>query len=315
MRCALAFLRELPCALLLLTATAIVGCGPVKNLAVDTFAESMSEGSGSLRAHFDWETAGHGAASGIMQLEALYGIRPHNEALALGLVQSYMAYAYGWVGDASEAALAEGDYDTADRHKRRAYWMYTRAKRVALRVMRLRDEGIDAQLAKHPDGFLAYLREHYEDPEDDIAPVFWLMMAWSSAVSNSEDGTEFAAMPYIRALAERVMELDAGYESAGALVFMGGLLGSYSQALGGDPKEAKGYFEGALRRTERRNHLVHINYARLYAVTQQDRALYEKLLREVIEAPDQGDHHRLSNKVARRRAYRYLEEADDLFFE
>lgn len=293
---------------------ALGGCGAAKNIAVDTFAASMGEGSTSLRAHFDYETAGQGAASGIMQLEALYGIRPHNETLALGLVQSYMAYAYGWVGDEAETALSEGDFEAADHHKRRLYWMYTRAKRVALRVMRLRDEGIDAQLTKHPEGFMAYLREHYTDPEEDIAPLFWLMMAWSSAISNAEDGTEFAAMPFVRALAERVIELDEAYESAGALAFMGGLLGSYSQALGGDPKEAKRYFERALTLTKRRNHLVHINYARLYAVTQQERELYVKLLREIIEAPDQGDLHRLSNKVARRRAYRYLKETDDLFF-
>ena len=70
-------------------------CGAAKGIAIDTLVSSLEEGSGSLRAYFDWETAGHGAASGIIQLEALYEIRSDNELLALSLVKSYMAYTYG----------------------------------------------------------------------------------------------------------------------------------------------------------------------------------------------------------------------------
>ncbi|MDD9945045.1 MAG: TRAP transporter TatT component family protein [Myxococcales bacterium] len=301
--------------LLAACAPTLGGCGWLKNMAIDMFASSMEGGSGSLRAHFDWETAGQGAASGIMQLEALYGVRPDNEQLALGLVKSYMAYTYGWAMDDYELALVNEEFDRADRIKVRAYWLYMRAKRISLRVMRDRDPGIDEHLKADPDQLILYLREHYTDAEDDIAPIFWLMMSWSSAVNNSPDGTAFADMPFIRALAQRVIELDETYEAAGALVFMGGLFGSYSKALGGDATKAKDYFERALAITKRRSHLVQLNYARLYAVTAQDKKLYLALLNEIIEAPDQGNEFRLSNKVARRRAYRYLEEADDLFFE
>lgn len=306
--------RALACPSLLFMAVCLGGCGWVKNSAVDMLVDSMGEGADSLRAHFDWETAGHGAAAGIIQLEALYGVRPVNENLALGLVKSYMAYAYGWVMDAHEVALAEEDFALADHHQQRAYLMYTRAKRIAMKVVRQRDEDFDAQLKQHPEELMDYLRQRYTDPEEDLAPLFWLMMSWSSAVNNSDDGTEFTEMPFIRTIAERIIELDETYEAAGALVFMGGLLGSYSPALGGDPEKAQGYFERALAITERKNHLIHVNYAKLYAVTVQDKELYLKLLREVVEAPDQGDEFRMSNKVARRRAYRYLKQVDDLFF-
>lgn len=291
------------------------GCASVKGLAIDTLVSSLEDGSDSLRAHFDWETAGHGAASGIMQLEGLYGLRPENEGLALGLVKSYMAYAYGWVMDQAELAEIAGDYEQAAHHQRRAYLMYTRAKRVAMRALELRDEDIKGKLKAGPDDFLEYLRETYTDPEEDVAPIFWLMMSWSSAVNNSEDGTEFTDMPYIKVLAQRVIELDQDFGDAGALVFMGGLNGSYPEALGGDHQLAQQYFERALKSTQRRNHIVHVNYAKLYAVTAQDRELFVRLLREVIEAGDQGDLYRLGNKVARRRAERYLRQTDDLFFE
>lgn len=290
-------------------------CGAAKGVAIDTLVGSLEEGSDSLRAHFDWETAGVGAASGIMQLEALYGLRPANETLALSLVKSYMAYAYGWVSDAAEVAEEQGDFDMAEYHQQRAYRMYTRAKRIALRVLELRDPGVTKYLTGKPDAFMGYLREEYTDPEDDVAPIFWLMMSWSSAVNNSADPSEFTDMPYIKMLAKRVLELDPEHGDAGALVFMGGLNGSYTEALGGNHPLAVCYFERALKATGRRNHIIHVNYAKLYAVAAQDRELFLRLLREVIEAEDQGDLYRIGNKVARRRAERYLSQVDDFFFE
>ena len=298
----------------LLLICTLSACGPVKGIAIDTLVSSMEDGSDALRAHFDWETSGYGAASGIMQLEALYQLRPENEGLALALAKSYMAYAYGWVMDDAEVAYMKGDDDLFRYHQRRAYLMYTRAKKIAMRTMRLRDEGFDAVLSKGPEALARYLREEYDDPEDDLPPVYWLMMSWSSSINNSDDGTEFTDMPFVKVLAQHVIAYSPGYEDAGALVFMGGLLGSYTKALGGEPEKAVDYFERALKATNRRNHIIQVNYAKLYAVTYQDRELYLKLLHEVVNADDQGNRYRLGNKVAQRRAQRYLQQVDDLFF-
>jgi hypothetical protein len=59
---------------------------------------------------------------------------------------------------------------------------------------------------------------------------------------------------------------------------------------------------------------VLINYAALYAVSVQDRALYVSLLNEIMSAGDQGSDYRMTNKVARRRAARGLKRVDELFF-
>jgi hypothetical protein len=72
------------------------------------------------------------------------------------------------------------------------------------------------------------------------------------------------------------------------------------------------YFEQALKLTQRKAHIVLVNYARLYALTLNDKPLFLKLLREVIEAGDQGTHYRLSNKIARVRAEMLLAKADQL---
>jgi hypothetical protein len=117
----------------------------------------------------------------------------------------------------------------------------------------------------------------------------------------------------IKALAAHVVFLDEGYENAGALAMLGGYESSYPEQLGGNWQKGKELFERAIKLSKRRNHLHMVNYARTYALNAQDKALFLALLNEVISAPDLGDDVRLSNKVARRRAQRYLKNIDQWF--
>ena len=61
--------------------------------------------------------------------------------------------------------------------------------------------------------------------------------------------------------------------------------------------------------------LLHkVMYARVYAVTMGDRALYERLLKEVLRAPrDIWPEYRLANEVAKHKARRYWRMRNDLF--
>ena len=289
------------------------GCGWIKTSALDLFVDSLAEGGDSIRGHFDWELAGHGAASTIIQLEALYALRPENEDLALALVKSYIAYTYGWVMDAHGEALLRQDYDTAEHHRQRAFLMYSRARNIARRALIARHPGIEDVLYGDPDKLLAYLREECTDAEDDVPTLYWTMLSWSSSINADEESEEFMNMPAVKALAQRVIELDEDYESAGAVVYMGGFWSSYPKTAGGDPDKGREYFERALKLTNRANHIILINYATMYAVNVMDEELYHKLLMEIITSPDRGNDTRLSNKVARRRAQRLLQMTDEYF--
>ena len=301
------------CTLLALCGLSTVGC--INKMAVDTTAGILADAEYSTRGYFDWLSAGHAAPSGIMQLEGLHTISPDNEQLTLTLAKAYMAYAYGWVMDAREIADAKADFDEAAHHQERAYWMYARAKDLAMRVVTSRDPAMREVLAKDPAALTAHLKKHWADPEEDVEPLFWLMMSWNSAINNSRDMDAMVDMPLMRAIAAWVAKLDEGYEDAGALVFLGGFECSFPEQLGGNPKKGKQYFERALALTKRKNHIVLINYANMCAVANRDRALYVALLREIIEAKDQGNLHRLSNKVAKRRAVRALAKVDELFYD
>ena len=83
--------------------------------------------------------------------------------------------------------------------------------------------------------------------------------------------------------------------------------------MGGDWAKGKAYFERALKISRRRDHIHHFNYARTYAINSMDEKLFLSLMREIVTAGDLGRDVRLSNKVARRRAARYLQHRSEWF--
>jgi hypothetical protein len=295
----------------LLCVVSLGGC--IKSLAADTTADFLTDAAPAVRGYFDYETAGYAAANGLLQLEGLHTVTPEHDGLTLAMAQGYIAYAFGWVMDKHEEALLLGNYEEADRQQARAYVMYTRARQLVLKLMRKRDAGIDAALKGEPDQLRAYLRKHYSDPKDDSELIFWCAIAWGSEITNAPSLDAVVDLPTVKVLAEHSIELDERYEGAGALALLGGIESSIPEQMGGDWKKGKAYFERALKLSGRRNHLHHINYVRIYAINAQDKALFVSLLREVIEAGDQGSDVRMSNKVARRRAERNLAHVDDLF--
>jgi hypothetical protein len=295
----------------LVTASTSSAC--VSELAADTTAGFLADAAPAARAYFDYESAGLAAANGVMQLEGLHRVSPDNDRINLTLAQAYVAYAFGWVMDRYEEAHFAGDYERADHEKQRAFLMYTRAYTLVVAVMRDRDAQIDAKLEGDPDALRAYLAREYDDPEDDIEVVFWCALTLGSAITNAPSMDSLIDLPIAKALAEHSVKLNPAYENAGALTLLGGFEASYPEQLGGNWKRGREMFERALSLSKRQNHIHHVNFARTYAVSAQDRELFLLLMHEVIEAPDQGDAVRLSNKVARRRAHRYLAYVDELF--
>ncbi len=112
----------------------------------------------------------------------------------------------------------------------------------------------------------------------------------------------------------KVMEMDETYYYAGPHFFFGAFYGSRSKLMGGDPEKSRRHFEKSLELTENRFLLTHLLYAKTYAVQTQNRELFERLLNTVLETPlDVLPNEGLINKVAKIKAQKLLDEADDLF--
>lgn len=285
----------------------------VNAFVADSTGKLLHQAAPSIDAFFDYETAGAGLPGIIMQLEAFYSVTQNNEMLSLDLAKAYVGYAQGWIEADLELAESKGDLAGADRARGRARNHYLRARSLALHAMRVRDKGIDAALAAGEVALTKYLREHYES-KGDAPPLLWAGLAWGAAINMSlDDPSLIVDLPVTKALAQRAMELDDLFFNGGAYLFLGTAEATLPLAMGGNPGLAQEWFEKGLVRTGRKNHMMHVNYARIWAVNNQDREMFRRLLSEVLEAADLGPSVRLSNKVARVRAERLLA-LEDTFF-
>ena len=122
-----------------------------------------------------------------------------------------------------------------------------------------------------------------------------------------------ADMPVAKAMAQHVVNVDPGYADGAALAFLGGFECGFPEMFGGSLKRGGELFEQALKLTERKNHAIQLNYARVCALNGRDKELYVKLLREILESPDLGKGTRMANKIVRHRAERYLVAANGEF--
>lgn len=301
--------------LVALAAPLVLGCDLTKMAAGQT-AHVFQRAAPAFDEQSDYEFAGQAAAGSVLQLEGVLRVVPDNEILKLEAARGWTGYAFGYIEDQMELAEIAGNLDEADRQRARARTMYLRARELGRLLLEQQAEGFEEAVAGGPDVLRAFIAEEFDD-EEDAPALFWTGYAWGSAINVSlDDPALIADLPLARTLVERSVELDEAYYNAAGLTFLGFANSVVNEMFGGNPPRGREYFERALQQTERKALLVQFNYARSYAIQTQDRALFEQLLREVIDAPDDIlPSARLPNVIAKRRAARYLARADELFDE
>lgn len=276
-------------------------------------ANMFSRASAGLESHFDYELVGDALPGNILQLEGVFRIVSDNEQLGLTLTRAYVSYGYGWVEDELEQAQDAGNLEEEERLLGRARLLYERGRNVGIHLMRVRDPGIDAALTGGHEGFVAYINQRYTTPAD-VPLLFWTGYAWGSAINAGKDDPEMVlSLPFAKTLVERAVELDPTYYNYSGITFLGVVNASLPEALGGNPDRARELFEQALELTDRKFFTVQYSYARTYAVQSQNRDLYIRLLREIVDGGDPEPSARLANRMTRRRAIRWLQRTDQFF--
>ncbi len=301
-------------ALALLGALALDACN-LRRLTADSTADLLHAGSPQINTLEDIDFAEAGAPASLVAVESVWRVARDNEDLLVELVQGYASYGYAFLEDHMERARA------ADNEEREEYWRfraraaYRRGKMFGLIFLDVRhhaDGGAEAVTRRGIDPWRAYL-QRFDSPED-VPALYWTANAWASLISLSvDDSSALLDLPFAVALAERARQLDPHYYRGAIDALFAVYHASTPTSLGGQPDLARREFEAALATSHRAMLTYQVLYARTYAIQVQDRALYTRLLQEVIDAGDVLPDERLANLVAKRRALRYLTEADALF--
>ena len=235
-----------------------------------------------------------GAPSYLILIDSLVAGSPDNAALLAQSAELYSAYAGAFVEDPVRAAR-----------------LNSKAKAQILRATCRSLKNACGLESRDFDEFSAWVDA--QGPSS-VPALYNLGSIWAGWIQgNSSDFAAIAQLGRVKALIQRVADLDPEHANGGAFLYLGVFETLLPPAMGGRPELGRRHFERALTISNERNLIVKVMMANQYARLIFDRELHDRLLQEVLAADVQAPGLTLMNTVAQERAQLLLDSADDYF--
>jgi hypothetical protein len=281
----------------------------IKRYAVGQVANSLTSGPDVYATDDDPELVRDALPFGLKTMESLLEAVPGHEGLLLSLCRGFTSYAFAFVQSEGDVVV-NSDYARASALHARALRLYLRARDYGVRGLERRHRGIGAELRLDPARATARLGRR------DVPLLYWTSAAWGSAIALGKDRPELLAdLPAIRALLDRGLALDEGYE-AGAMHEALVLLDALPEAMGGSERRARGHFERAVALSNGERPGPFVTLAQSVAVQRQDRGEFRALLERALACdPEQDRAQRLVTVVLQRKARALLDRQDEFFID
>ncbi len=290
-----------------LAATILAGCS-LRTMAVNAVLPTLVNPAVYLSEE-DPELVRDSLPFLLKTIESIIDADPARQDVLLFANTGFVLYANAFLQ--ADAAVAEwDDYDVALELNERARRMYLRARDYGLRNVEVDHPGITARLQFDPETAVAVFEA------EEVESLYYLGGAWMLAISLGLDRPGLVAdLPAARALLDRALELDEGFER-GALHSAFVTLESVGEAMGGSYARAREHFDRAVELSDGKDAGPYLALASGVSVAEENRDEFRELLQTAISIdPDEAPESRLLNLIAQKRARVLLDHIDDLFFE
>ncbi len=255
------------------------------------FANSLTKG---ILNQNDPKTVADGAPAYLILVDGLIDDHPRDPALLAAGAKLYGAYASVFVHD-----------------RERRLRMTEKALDYAGRRLCIKDRDACGARQMHYDVFSKTVAAM---GKRDVPALYDFSVAWAGWIqARSDNWSAIADLAKVRAGFERVVALDDGYDDGGPHMYLGVLATLVPPAMGGKPEVSRAHFERALQLSGERNLMIKVQYADHYARVVFNRALYEKLLKQVLAAKTEVPGLTLSNTLAQQEARKMLARAQEIF--
>jgi len=280
-------------------------------MAVNQVGNALAGSGGVFASDDDPDLIRQAVPFGLKLQESLLAENPRHRELLLATARGFTQYAYAFVQE-------DGD-ELDDKDVAAAKALHDRARRLYLRA---REYGLRGLEVSHP-GFIKQLRAEPNQAVQaagvgDVPLLYWTAAAWGAAIADSKDRPETVAdLPQMRALIERAVALDETFERGAIHAFLINFEMARSGVKAADAvARARQHFDRAVALSEGKQAGPFVTYAEAVCVKQQQRAEFEKLLKQALAIDaDVAPEMRLVNLVMQRRARWLLSKTDELFAE
>ncbi len=272
----------------------ISGCGRMFLVSAIPAAKKSSE---KIQERDDPNILEKSLPSTLITYEGFLGIAPDSRELLTMTSATYCLYALSFVEDIDkEDALA----------------LYKRGKELGMRALMLNHVFADAVKEGSLEKFESVL---WVFRKRDVEVLYntannWLSLINLSNVSRrnvSDSAKAFALM-------NRALELDEEYNHGAIHAALGAHHCLHSKLKGDIFERAKHHFDKAFEISGSKFLLFYFLYAKTYAVGIKDKKLFVNTLTKVLESSaDQIAEMNMANQIAKMKAERLLDEAENLF--
>lgn len=267
------------------------GCATIISGVSQGFTDNLSN---AILDSEDVELVRDGAPAYLLLIDGLLQGSPDDAALLTTAARLNSAYAGAFVGE-----------------RVRAQRMHAKALELSRRAVCEEIRGGCGLESMELKAFAAWLAAR--KPED-AALLYGLASTWAGWMQvNSDDFNAIAQLARVKALMQRVAELDETIDHGGAHLYLGVFETLFPPAMGGKPEVGREHFEKAIELSGGRHLLTKVMYAENYARLVFDRELHDRLLGEVLGADPKVRGLTLINTVAQGRARLLMDSADDYF--
>jgi len=276
---------------LLLLVMSLSGCSMMISSASNQLADSLANG---VVQSDDPATVQEGLPAYLLLLDGLLSNSPDDVSLLQAAAKLNSAYA-GWF--VSEPQRAQRLTSKAFSYARRALCIEQPAM-------------CDVQAMPYQQ-FQATIKQI----DNAQLPVYFVVgSSWAGWIqAHSGNWNAVAELNRVKAIMQRVIELDEAYEQGSAHLYLGVLETLVPPALGGNAELGQHHFEQAIVLSNGDNLMAKVLYAKHYARMMFERQLHDRLLNEVMAASEHPPELRLSNTLAQQLAEQLLADADDYF--
>ncbi len=267
------------------------GCTTIVSSATSGMAKNLSK---AILNSDDPQTVADGAPAYLLLLDSFLGDKPDNPKLLLSAATLYGAYVGVFVKDPD------------------------RAKNMSQHAFAYSQQAICIDYENYCDAtrldFNTFNEQLRKLEKDDVPAWYTFATTWAGRIqANKSDWNVIAELPRVKAIMQRITELNPKYMDGNVYLYLGVLNTLLPAAFGGKPELGKLQFEKAIIMSDGKNLMAKVLFAEKYARLVFNQELHDSLLKEVLSAEAKVPDLTLTNTLAQQKAKELLSTSKDYF--
>ncbi len=297
--------------LVLLSLLALSQEACLKQIALGSVADALSSTGTSFSGDEDPELVADAVPFALKTMESLMPELPTHAPLRAAACSGFTQYAFAFV---LQPAKLSGNMALERTAAVRAKKLFLRARKYCIASLEISHPGFAKAITEDKASLTDKTPVITQLTKEDVPTLYWLSASTALSITSLKEQVDMVPnLPVVDVLIHRALALDADWDKGTLWEFLIAFDGGRSESMGGSAKRAREAYAKAVALSENKRVGPHVSLAENVSVNEQNRKEFDELLKKALDVDlDAAPEGKLANVLARRRAERLQQTADDL---